>query len=233
MPGIARAPGSKNPGRRLSGGKTDGTADAQEVDVPSHDEERVRNTHFTTITCNGPDCPGNVRYVDGAKDHIRRHTRGNKGRATAYSPFSRLGRPVWVSPSRFPRLALAEPAERRLGRGHRRIGGRRLMLAVAPGAARALLVASPSARDADHASIVRPRRGLRYFSPPRGTAPPPRRTRVGAGPEPGPPPESAEVREAPEAGSSSIDAPSMLFGRHRCSIDAVSEGRRPGSALGG
>jgi hypothetical protein len=53
--------------------------------VPSHDEERVRNTHCIRITCNGPDCPGSVRYVDGAKGHIRRHTCGNKTQATTYS----------------------------------------------------------------------------------------------------------------------------------------------------
>jgi hypothetical protein len=43
--------------------------------------------------------------------------------------------------------ALPDPVEQRLGRGLRR----RLMLAVAPGAARALLVVALAARDADHA----------------------------------------------------------------------------------
>jgi hypothetical protein len=52
-PGVARAPGSENPGRRLSGEQTDSALDAQEVDVPSHDEQRVRNTHYARITCNG------------------------------------------------------------------------------------------------------------------------------------------------------------------------------------
>jgi hypothetical protein len=47
--------------------------------------------------------------------------------------------------------ALPDPVEQRLGRGLRR----RLMLAVAPGAARAFLVVTLAARDADHAlSIV-------------------------------------------------------------------------------
>jgi len=77
-PGIARAPGSEKPGRRLSGEKTDGAADAQEVDVPTHDEQRIRNTHYNRITCNGLDCPGSVRHVDGANGHIRAHTRGNR-----------------------------------------------------------------------------------------------------------------------------------------------------------
>ena len=85
VPGIARAPGQKYPGRRLSGVATDGTTDAQEVDVPPHDEQRVRNTHYARITCNGSDCPGGVRHVDGAKAHIRRHTRGNV-RAVAAIP---------------------------------------------------------------------------------------------------------------------------------------------------
>jgi hypothetical protein len=91
-PGIARAPGSEKPGRRLSGEQTDGAADAQEIDVPSHDEQRVRNTHYARITCNGSDCPGGVRHVDGAKAHIRRHTRGNV-RALAAIPGRYGGRP--------------------------------------------------------------------------------------------------------------------------------------------
>ena len=72
-----RARLAENPGRRLSGGATDGALDAQEVDVPSHDEQRVRNTHYNRITCNEAGCPGNVRHVDGAERHIRRHTRRN------------------------------------------------------------------------------------------------------------------------------------------------------------
>ena len=49
----------------------------RKIDVPAPDEQRVRNTHESRITCNEPDCPGSVRHVDGAKGHIRRHTRGN------------------------------------------------------------------------------------------------------------------------------------------------------------
>ncbi len=98
--------------------------------MPSHDEQRVRNAHYARITCNGPPCPGSVRHVDGAKGHIRRHTRGNM-----------------PAPALIPGLALAEPAERRLGIP---IPFRRLVLAVAPGAARALLVVPLPARDADH-----------------------------------------------------------------------------------
>jgi hypothetical protein len=54
--------------------------------------------------------------------------------------------------------ALPDPVEQRLGRGRRR----RLMLAVAPGPAGALLVVALPARDADHVSIVRPWCGACY-----------------------------------------------------------------------
>src|SRR6185437_2500066 len=48
-------------------------------------------------------------------------------------------------------LALADPAERRLGTRLRAgLAGRRQVLAVTPGAARALIVVPLSARDADH-----------------------------------------------------------------------------------
>src|SRR5690348_1600760 len=84
-PGIARAPGTRNPGRRLTGEQTDSAADAQEIDVTAPDEQRVRNTHESRITCNEPDCPGSVRHVDGAKGFSRRHTRGNMASRDGYS----------------------------------------------------------------------------------------------------------------------------------------------------
>src|SRR5437763_7332249 len=74
-----------NPGRRLSGEQTDGAADTQEVDVTAPDEQRVRNTHESRITCNEPGCPGSVQHVDGAKGLIRRHTRGNMPDRRSYS----------------------------------------------------------------------------------------------------------------------------------------------------
>jgi hypothetical protein len=52
-------------------------------------------------------------------------------------------------------LALAEPAERRLRAGVPIMPGRRLVLAVAPGAARALVVVPLPARYANHLSILR------------------------------------------------------------------------------
>ena len=78
MPGIACAPG-QNPGRRLSGVTTDGAVDAQQIDVPAHDEQRVRNTHCTRITCNEPGCPGSVQDVDGLEVYILGHTVRNMG----------------------------------------------------------------------------------------------------------------------------------------------------------
>jgi len=146
-PGIARAPGQKYPGRRLSGVATDGTTDAQEVDVPTHDEQRVRNTHCSSITCRDLECPVNVRHVDGAQRHIRRHDGGNM-RVRAAIPAPCCSRCCSRRPARGAAgavSALPDPAERRLGLR------RRLMLAVAPGAAGALLVVALPARDADHA----------------------------------------------------------------------------------
>ena len=57
-------------------------------------------------------------------------------------------------------LALTEPAERRFGPGSPGVLLRRQVLAVAPGAARALLVMPFPARDADHVSIVRSHPGI-------------------------------------------------------------------------
>src|ERR1700730_9315285 len=57
-----------------------------------------------------------------------------------------------ANPGIIPGLALAEPAKRRLSAI---VPRRRLVLAVAPGAARALLVVPLPTRDADHVSIVR------------------------------------------------------------------------------
>ena len=104
--------------------------------MPSHDEQRVRNTHYARITCNGPDCPGTVRHVDGAAGQIRGHTRGNMPRRPS---------PV-IGPGS---SALAD----QLSGGSRSGGPRRLVLAVAPGAARAFLVLPLPARDADHPSL--------------------------------------------------------------------------------
>jgi hypothetical protein len=127
--------------------------------VPTHDEQRVRNSHYDSITCNDLECPGNVRHVDGPKRHIRRHAVGNmRARAAIPAPYVVLMSSAARGAGRRPSgrvSALPDPAEQRLGRGLRR----RLMLAVAPGAAGALLVVALPARDADHVSIVRPSRG--------------------------------------------------------------------------
>jgi hypothetical protein len=46
--------------------------------VPTHDEQRVRNTHCNRITCNGPICPGTVHHLDGAAGHVSGHDDGNR-----------------------------------------------------------------------------------------------------------------------------------------------------------
>jgi catalase len=43
--------------------------------VPTHDEQRVRYSHYNSITCNDPECPISVRHVDGAERHIRGNMR--------------------------------------------------------------------------------------------------------------------------------------------------------------
>jgi len=70
--------------------------------VPTHDEHGVRNTHPRRITHIGAVCPVGVRHIGG-----------NRG----------LARPIPGSPVEFtvvtataPGLALADPAQRRLGR---------------------------------------------------------------------------------------------------------------------
>ena len=63
--------------------------------MPSHDEQRVRNTHESRITCNEPGCPGTVRYVDGPAVRIGWHTDGNLPSAAAIpAPASVLAGPA-------------------------------------------------------------------------------------------------------------------------------------------
>jgi putative phosphoribosyl transferase len=102
--------------------------------VPAHDEQRIRNTHYSRITCNETCCPGQVRHVDSANAHSRRHARGNRPGANAIPR---------------GRSALPDPAQRRLGPRIVAVG-RWLVLTVAPGAARAVLVMVLAARYADH-----------------------------------------------------------------------------------
>ena len=113
--------------------------------MPTHDEQRVRNSHCSSITRNDLECPVNVRHVDGAQRHIRRHD-GDNTRVRGTIPAPCCSR--WPARGTAGAVsALPDPAERPLGRGLRQ----RLMLAVAPGAAGALLVVALPARDADHA----------------------------------------------------------------------------------
>jgi hypothetical protein len=82
---VSRAhPVSFRGGDRLEGA-TDGAADAQEIDVPAHDEQRVRNTHNVNITCNVPDCPTIVHYADGPTRYILGHVWRNATTPGVYS----------------------------------------------------------------------------------------------------------------------------------------------------
>ena len=51
--------------------------------MSTDDEQRVRNTHYSRITCNGPGCPGQVRHVDSAHAHSGRHGWANRAAARA------------------------------------------------------------------------------------------------------------------------------------------------------
>jgi hypothetical protein len=73
-----RARPVRYPGQRSTGVATNGATDAQEVDVPARDEQRIRNTHCSRITCNGRDCPGRVRNVDSVDGRTLGHTPGNR-----------------------------------------------------------------------------------------------------------------------------------------------------------
>ena len=102
--------------------------------MTTHDEQRVRNTHLSRITYFGPVCPAQASHV-----------RANLSR-TAGIP------PGVVFSCNFTVSALPHPTERRL-RGLPRVLGRQV-LAVAPGAAGAVLMVPLAARDADHGLIV-------------------------------------------------------------------------------
>src|SRR5579875_171199 len=133
--GRPAAAARPDPGRRSACGTTHGAADAQEVDVAAHDEQRVRNAHLSRITHAGLVCPAVCPAQAG-------HARGNLRRAAAIPGRAVPGGNVTVS-------AGPDPAERRL---RRPVPGvlRRQVLAVAPGAAGAVLVVPLTARDADH-----------------------------------------------------------------------------------
>jgi hypothetical protein len=52
-----------NVGRQSADGTTNGATDALQVDVPTHDEHGVRNTHLSRITHFVPVCPAVVAHV--------------------------------------------------------------------------------------------------------------------------------------------------------------------------
>jgi len=111
--------------------------------VPSHDEQRVRNTHEARITCNEPDCPGTVRHVDGSVVLIRKHTGGNRPPAVPIPGLFALARPGYIPGMRQDGYALPFPDRSvagtlladRLGRGAglARWAGRIVVLALPRG----------------------------------------------------------------------------------------------------
>ena len=52
-----------NVGRLTAGETTNGATDALQVDVPTHDEHGVRNTHLNRITQFVPVCPAEVGHT--------------------------------------------------------------------------------------------------------------------------------------------------------------------------
>jgi hypothetical protein len=107
--------------------------------VPAHDEHGVRNTHLCRITYLCLVCPAKVG-----------HGSGNFWGVAGYSG---SGRKSCNGLASLPWLALADPAQRRFGRVSARVL-RWQVLAVAPGAAGAVLVMPLAARNADHRSSL-------------------------------------------------------------------------------
>ena len=62
------APGKRH-GLRSAGVATHRALDAQKIDVPTHDEQRVRSMHARSITCDRPACPVRGHAVANAAAH--------------------------------------------------------------------------------------------------------------------------------------------------------------------
>jgi hypothetical protein len=142
-------------GQQSASGATDGTADTLQVDVPTHDEHGVHNRHNNRITRVPARCPAVIHYVDSRPGEDAAGEEGHASPNPAISDqYSRIDARIIIHFSgRDNQLPLPDPAHSRLRR--RRLGsgelGRRLMLAVAPVPARAILVMPLPARVADHA----------------------------------------------------------------------------------
>ena len=113
--------------------------------MPAHDEHGIRNTHLSRITYFGPVCPATVSHADG------------NPRPLAAIPASVVT--LRSHSSRLRALPLPDPAQRRLHRCLAGILGRQV-LAVAPGAARAVLMVPLAAGDADHVLYCARRPGI-------------------------------------------------------------------------
>ena len=119
--------------------------------MPAHDEHGVRNTHLCRITYLCLVCPAKVGHGSGNFCGVAGYS--GSGRKSCNGLASALAVLALSA------LALADPAQRRLGRVSARVL-RWQVLAVTPGAAWAVLVMTLAARNADHAlNKSRNRRG--------------------------------------------------------------------------
>jgi len=132
-------------GRRSVSASTQRAADTEQIHVPASDKQGIRGSHTGMVTRRGTLCP--ERFTSGGTPSLT-HALANRAHGRGYSSTRR--RP-WRPPihPRLPQSAVAEPAQRRVGRFLRRH-----VLAVAPGAARAIVVAALTAGGADHDLIL-------------------------------------------------------------------------------
>ena len=119
--------------------------------MPARDEQRVHSTHTSSITriCIG--CPRSRAFLaEGTRRaYVWHHVHAN---ITPNRPYSVQAGNLTANQSawrwRIAGSALADPAQRRLGRPGREV------LAITPGTAGAVLMVTLPARNADHGSFL-------------------------------------------------------------------------------
>jgi len=147
---------------RRSVSATQCAADAEEVHVPAHNEHGIRGSHRGIVTRLGAVCPQRRSRVgrpafthDRVTAHVRGRIPGPWPGPDGNQDFRAVRQPRWrtARSAAFPltSLALADPAKRGIGRA---LAGQ--VLAVAPGAARALVMSALAAGGADHVLILAP-----------------------------------------------------------------------------
>jgi hypothetical protein len=137
-------------GRWSAAVPTDRATDPEQVNMPARNKKGVSGGHASSITRAIPFCPGTIRPCGTAAGQWRARACPNAHVSCQLPWLQAYSRRQALFRATIRGSALPDPAERRLGRL-----GRRQMLAVAPGAARALDVAPVTARFADHAGIFR------------------------------------------------------------------------------